>query len=460
MAPIRELALHLLLQKENSVPFPVLLEQAYAKISEGTHSTQDKAFLMALCYGVLRNAGLIKQVALPACKKKPGPAMETCLCLALYELFFLHKSEYAIVNEYVELMKKQEGQAKGQTKAHALNAILHTLLKKKTEIEKELAVYQEQIKTPVPSNQIPGKKTLRKLHQLADLPELFTDSLHRIFYQRIVEESFSAPVPSFRINAQKHTDLPQDLEQISPSIAFLPEQHTISEQAEQDEQIERAKSAAERKELSKQGILSRQGIASALFAEKIAHFIYEQGLAAAPLWDMCCGRGGKSLALLEKKIHVSLASDPNQTRLDEFTRELQRLDLPAPQIIQGLAQNCIEKSQLQAFPLILLDSPCTTSGTIARNPEVKYRISKENLAEILHTQHSLLKLAHAHLQENGCLFYCTCSVFDCENKGQLKKFLEEFPNMHCLHEEYIIPSALNPALRGHDILYYAILQKK
>lgn len=452
MAAIRELALDLLLQKESTVPFPVLLEQAYTKIPDSAHSTQEKAFLMALCYGVLRNAGLLKQMTLPYCRKKPRQSMELCLCLALYELFFLGKSPYAIVNEYVEILKKQEGQA-----ARALNAILHNILNNKERVQKEIAACQELIQTPIPSNQIPGKKTLRKLHQLADLPELFTENLHRKFYQLLVEESFSAPAPGFRINLQKEMNLPQGLEQVSPSIVFLPEQNTVSEQAEQ---IERAKTATELKALTKQGYITRQGIASALFAEKIAHFIHEQGLAAAPLWDMCCGRGGKSLGLLEKNINVQLVSEPNPARLDEFAKELQRLNLPAPQSMQGFAQNCIEKSPVQAFPLILLDSPCTTSGTIARNPEVKYHITMESLAEILQTQEMLLALAAAHLPDMGYLFYCTCSVFDCENKGQLKKFLTEFPDIHLLYEEYLIPSQLNPALKGHDILYYAILQKK
>lgn len=450
MASIRELALHLLLQKESTVPFPVLLEQGFTKIPESGHNTQEKALLMALCYGVLRSSGLLRQIALPVCKKKPNPAMEMCLCLALYELFFQNKSEYAIVNEYVQLIKKREGQAK----AHALNAILHTILNKREQVENQLAAFEKQIKTPIPSNQIPGKKTLLRLHQLADLPELFTENLHRTFYQRIVEESFSAPVPGFRLNMQKKCSLPREAEQISSGIVFLSELNTIKH----DEQMERAKSAAELKELAKQGFLSRQGIASALAAEKIACFVHEKN-SAAPLWDMCCGRGGKSLALLEKGINVQLAGDPNQARLDEFAKELQRLNLPSPQIILGTAKESIEKSQTRIFEFILLDSPCTTSGTIARNPEVKYRITKEGLAEILHTQAELLKLACQHLLDKGYLFYCTCSVFDCENKGQLKKFLAEFPAMHLLHEEYIIPSAVNPKLKGHDVLYYAILQK-
>ncbi len=174
---------------------------------------------------------------------------------------------------------------------------------------------------------------------------------------------------------------------------------------------------------------------------------------------MCCGRGGKSLALLEKNIHVALVTEPNETRLTEFLKECSRLGLPEPAAVQGLAEEGILKSNIRKFQFILLDSPCSTSGTIARNPEVKYRITEERLSEILNTQEKLLALAHEHLQENGCLFYCTCSVFDCENKGQIKKFLVSAPGMECLHQEYIIPSALNPMLKGHDILYFAVLRK-
>lgn len=442
MAAIRELAVQCLLQKEHSVPFPVLLEQAFAKIPQSDHFAQEKAFLMALCYGVLRNAGLLKQIVLPFCKKKPSPKMETCLLLALYERFFLGKEEHASVNEYVHLCKKLEG----QHKAHAVNAILHAVLAQKDHINAQLADWQKLLHTKFPSNQIPGKKERRKLHQLADLPELFTHELHMAFSHLLAEESFSAPLPGFRINLKNPPqELPVHAVQISPSIFFI---------ENPQEKINTA-----------QNFFTRQGIASALVTEKIADFIQEKSkentaLAAAPLWDMCCGRGGKSLALLEKNINVVLATEPNEARLAEFTKECSRLDLPQPALIQGLAEESIIKSTIQKFPLILLDSPCSTSGTIARNPEVKYRITNNSLAEILQTQENLLHLACEHIQEKGYLFYCTCSVFDCENKGQLKKFLASAPQMECLHEEYLVPSALNPALTGHDILYFAVLYKK
>ncbi len=437
---LRELALECLLQKAGNTPFPVLLEKAFAQIPAHGHSSQDRACLMALCYGVLRNAGLLKQICLSHCKKKPGPAMETCLCLALFEIFFMNKSEYAVVNEYANLIKKREG----QSKAHAVNAILRTILKNKNTAAENLAHYQEQIKTKIPDNRIPNKKALRKLHQLADLSELFTNNIHKSLYQLLAEESFYAPIPSFRLNPQKN-ELPQHAELFSQSIVFFPEQKT---QERAQEQI---------LPLAKQGILSRQGVSSALFAEKIAAFIQEKNLGTAPLWDMCCGRGGKSLALLEKNIRVSMVSEPNSERLEAFKTQLSRLGLPSPQIMEGLAE---KMAQDRKFPLILLDSPCSTSGTIARNPEVKYRISEESLAEISLIQEKLLRLASEHLEDKGCLFYCTCSVFECENKEQIKKLLAEVPAMHCLHEEYLVPSRLNPAFKGHDILYFAILQKE
>lgn len=438
MAAIRELAVQCLLQKAGTVPFPVLLEQAYAKIPQSAHFSQEKTFLMALCYGVLRKGGLLKQILLPFCKKKPDPKMENCLLLALYELFFLEKEEHAAVNEYVALCKKLAG----QQKAHAVNAVLHAVLVQKETIKAQLEEWQKLIRTKFASNRIPAKKERRKLHLLADLPELFTRELNPAFSQLLAEESFYAPVPSFRINLQNPpVAFPLHAIPLTPGIFFI-----------ENPQINFDKT---------QNFYSRQGVASALAAEKIADFIQEKRSAAsnAPLWDMCCGRGGKSLALLEKNIHVALVTEPNETRLTEFLKECSRLGLPEPAAVQGLAEEGILKSNIRKFQFILLDSPCSTSGTIARNPEVKYRITEERLSEILNTQEKLLALAHEHLQENGCLFYCTCSVFDCENKGQIKKFLVSAPGMECLHQEYIIPSALNPMLKGHDILYFAVLRK-
>lgn len=475
MPTARELALACLEQKKSTVPFPQILEQAYPKLAPAANSSADlakeKAFLMALCYGVLRYAGLLKQLFLPYCTKKPDSVFEHCLCLALYELLFLHKEEYSCVNEYVTVLKK----AKNQQKANALNAILRAMTANKDVLHQELQKMREIIDTKIPANQIPGKKALRKLHSLADLPELFTQELDPAFIQLITEESFQTPLPSYRINNGRTAAADSGNPHIPP-FAVPDEAITVSPTVIADS------NTARYADTLKLGLLSRQGVCSALLTEKIADFLHAESCRPDSFWDMCCGRGGKSLGLLEKNIPITMATEPNQARLTEFADQLLRLSLPytldfgpnkknspietttlkdsvPKQSIKAYADYAQNITVPQKFSCILLDSPCSTSGTIARNPEVKYRITPQSLAEIIRTQQELLALAYANLKENGILFYCTCSVFTRENKGQIKTLLQNCPSMQLIREEYLTASRLNPQLAGHDILYFAILRK-
>lgn len=556
-ANVRELALHCLLQTKSALPFPVILEQAFAGLNNAF--SQNKAFLMTLCYGVLRHHGMLRQLVRPYCRQKPGQAMEYCLSLCLYELFFLHKEDHVSVNEYVAVLKKQEGQAK----ANALNAIVRTLLKDRPKAEQNLEAFRQILHAPVSANRIPARKTLRKLHELAGLGEIFTDELDKNFIQILAEESFCTPLPSYRLNRRL-------LSAWNPKTALRNALFvTPLLLADGENGTDYAK-------LEQQGVLTRQGICSALLTEKISAFLHgadyapehgstkksafpdsgqteptqnkenlnsqhsgqaqtnavpqndrqDQAAFSCPqsdggFWDMCCGRGGKTLGLMEKDIPVRLVTEPSGRRLEEFREQLIRLHFvqkpenennkeqqkrkqnrfadnvcqcgpyrhcetadnkdtetkaalllqnnaentavpacPLPEIRQGTAQEGIAAADIADFPCILLDSPCTTSGTIARNPEVRYRIDRENLENILAVQAELLELAHSRLQNRGFLFYCTCSVFYRENKGQIKNFLSKFPDMRLISEEYLHAAAINPRLRGHDILYFAVLQKQ
>lgn len=514
-ANVRELALHCLLQTKSALPFPVILEQAFAKLENAF--SQNKAFLMTLCYGVLRRGGMLKQLVRPYCRQKPSQTMEYCLCLCLYELFFLHKEEHVSVNEYVAVLKKQEGQAK----ANALNAIVRALLKDRPKAEQHIEAFRQILHTPVSANRIPARKALRRLHELAGLGEIFTDELDKNFIQILAEESFCTPLPSYRLNKRifsaPHTaKLPESALYVTPLL------------------IADGENGAEYAKLEQQGFLTRQGICSALLTEKISDFLLTAAQAPEKtadnflpcpnfkkgFWDMCCGRGGKTLGLMEKDVCVRLVTEPSSRRLAEFREQLIRLHFVQkpenednkelqkngqnrfadsisrcgafrhcetagnndtetktavplqsiaentadpcllPEIRQGTAQEGIAAAGVQEFPCILLDSPCTTSGTVARNPEVRYRIDRENLENILAVQAELMELAHSRLQNGGFLFYCTCSVFYRENKGQIKNFLAKFPDMRLVSEEYLHAGALNPLFQGHDILYFAVLQKR
>ena len=222
------------------------------------------------------------------------------------------------------------------------------------------------------------------------------------------------------------------------------------------------------KQWEQEGILTRQGIASQLLVKKVAAFIKANSAAGdtPTLWDACCGRGGKSSALMEMGLPVSLCSDPNEERLSYATQNLKRLQLweedeknnPVFRInsAQEIAKELQDKNE--QFSFILLDSPCSTSGTIARNPEVKNRITQQTLESTIKLQAELLETTWQCLKEKGYLIYVTCSLFSRENERQVNAFLESHKAL-LVEQDYIVPHKIDTAFTGHDSLFYAILQK-
>jgi 16S rRNA (cytosine967-C5)-methyltransferase len=75
------------------------------------------------------------------------------------------------------------------------------------------------------------------------------------------------------------------------------------------------------------------------------------------------------------------------------------------------------------FELVLLDAPCSGTGTWRRQPELRWRLTSERLAELMRLQAQLLDQAAAHLAPGGRLLYATCSILPCENQDQAAAFL-------------------------------------
>jgi len=77
----------------------------------------------------------------------------------------------------------------------------------------------------------------------------------------------------------------------------------------------------------------------------------------------------------------------------------------------------------QLFDRILLDVPCSASGVIRRNPDIKLHRRKQDIAELVKLQQQILNTCWALLKPGGRLVYATCSVFKAENENQICKFL-------------------------------------
>ena len=145
-------------------------------------------------------------------------------------------------------------------------------------------------------------------------------------------------------------------------------------------------------------------------------------------WDACAGAGGKSILFKDLYPKTKLfSSDMRASSLAELTRRAKRNQIQIESVEQIDTEN-------PEFPLewpsqfdgIIIDAPCTGSGTWIRNPELLNRpVALTEIEEYSETQKRMLASCSSKLKENGQLIYITCSVYAKENEGLLKSFAEE-----------------------------------
>jgi len=146
------------------------------------------------------------------------------------------------------------------------------------------------------------------------------------------------------------------------------------------------------------------------------------------VWDACAGAGGKSLqiAFLMRNKGLLYSSDIRAFKLEELRRRAKRDnfqnirtfewngDLPdwdkLPEVKNGL------------FDLVVVDAPCSSSGVLRRNPELRYKLTSEALDDLKKLQLKILHNAATSVREGGFLCYGTCSFFVQENEAIVNEF--------------------------------------
>lgn len=168
-------------------------------------------------------------------------------------------------------------------------------------------------------------------------------------------------------------------------------------------------------------------------------------LACAPedgerIVDFCAGAGGKALALAAAAPRATiLATDSNRARLSRLVPRAERAGaqidvrlLSPPRELEDLAE------WRESADLVLVDAPCSGSGTWRRNPEGRWRLTPDRLDVVLKLQRRLLELAVELVKPGGRLVYAVCSLLSREGAGQIDGFLEA-------HSSWI---SENPAIAG------------
>jgi 16S rRNA (cytosine967-C5)-methyltransferase len=165
--------------------------------------------------------------------------------------------------------------------------------------------------------------------------------------------------------------------------------------------------------------------ASATFAAKMLGDI-----KGKQVLDLCAAPGGKTAQLCDAGAIVT-AVDDSERRIERLKQNMQRLGFE-PKII------CADARQVTGqFDAILLDAPCTATGTIARNPDVLHSRTEDDVKEMAQLQKSMIEHCHGLLKPGGVLVYATCSLQYEEGEGQIKKLSQ---NWKLEEEKRILPN--------------------
>jgi 16S rRNA (cytosine967-C5)-methyltransferase len=192
--------------------------------------------------------------------------------------------------------------------------------------------------------------------------------------------------------------------------------------------------------------------------------------------DYCAGAAGKTLALaatMQNKGHI-VACDVSATRLEGAVRRLRRAGVNNAERHLLAAGDKWRKRQGKKFDCVLVDAPCTGSGTWRRNPDARIRTNARDLAELVAKQASILDDASELVRPGGRLVYATCSLLPEEDEMQMQAFLQRHADFAPLAMpalwQSLVPGvappgegphmALSPARHGTDGFFAAILERR
>jgi 16S rRNA (cytosine967-C5)-methyltransferase len=147
------------------------------------------------------------------------------------------------------------------------------------------------------------------------------------------------------------------------------------------------------------------------------------------LLDLCAAPGGKTptLARSAGKNGLVVAADRHAHRLRAMREQFKRLDLREARLVELDAVKPLPFAI--EFDRILVDAPCSGTGTLARHPEIRWRLKPDQVTELHHLQSTLLAAALKQLAPGGRLVYSTCSLEVEENEDVVAEALRKFPQV-------------------------------
>ena len=146
--------------------------------------------------------------------------------------------------------------------------------------------------------------------------------------------------------------------------------------------------------------------------------------AGAKVADLCAAPGGKTVELARTASYVTSA-DSSEVRLQRLQETIDRLELDH---VTAVVCDARDAATLGTFDAVLVDAPCTGTGTFRRHPDARWRLRVSDLAVMAAAQRTILRAAANAVVPGGLLIYSTCSLEPEENDAQVEAFLAEHPS--------------------------------
>lgn len=394
--------------------------------------------VQALVYAALRQLGRAEALRKLLAPRKPPPAADALLCLALALAWRDEGAPYeahTLVNQAVEAAKRTEAT---QAQASFINVCLRRFLRER------LALVAQTDTDPV----------ARWNH-----PAWWIERLQREapqHWQAILQANNSQAPMTLRVNLRQGSveDYQSTLQAAGIAARRNGAQGLTLAAPLPVSQIPGFA----------QGRVSVQDAAAQLAAPLLL-----QGLADRPglrVLDACAAPGGKTAHLLELADAEVTALDIAPERCRRIEDTLQRLGLQA-RVLAADAGTPAAWWDGRPFDAILLDAPCTASGIVRRHPDVRWLRRENDVAQLASQQARLLATLWPLLAPGGRLVYCTCSVFRAEGEAQVQAFLAHNKEARLLPAPGHLWPCATPQAESvtdnqgsdHDGFYYALLEK-
>ncbi|QJD71844.1 16S rRNA (cytosine(967)-C(5))-methyltransferase RsmB [Marinobacterium sp. LSUCC0821] len=354
---------------------------------------RDKALFQEICYGTFRyqpQLDALSQMLLRKPFRDDDLDIYALLISALYQIRHLSVGEHAVINETVEAAKQFDKPWAGKL----LNAVLRRYQRESESLEATLK-HSEVAQWNHPE------------WMIAKLKNNWPDR-----WQAILASNDQSPPMCLRVNRQK-VEREAYIQQLADAGI-----ESRAGQFSTDAIYLQTPCGVDKLPGFFNGLVSVQDEAAQLAAQLLAPKSGERVL------DACAAPGGKLCHLLEHTPDIEIeAVELEPRRAPRIEENLERLGQQAALIIGDAATK--DWWSGEPYDRILVDAPCSATGVIRRNPDIKALRRNEDIVPLANTQLAILDNLWDMLKPGGTLLYATCSIFPQENERVVERFLKD-----------------------------------